>query len=86
MEIQNFTEVLSAILEVEQPLILTKIDFQPKNKVVEVFIDYSQGSKFLCYQSEELCPVHDSEVRRIRYLDLFEYQNYLNIRILISFL
>jgi transposase len=80
MEIQNFTEALSAILEVEQPWILTKIDIRPKNKVVDVFIDYSKGSKFLCPQCEELCPVHDSEVRRIRHLDLFEYQCYLNIR------
>ena len=40
MEIQKFTDALSVLLEVEQPWVLTKIDIQPKNKVIDVFIDF----------------------------------------------
>jgi transposase len=80
MEIQNFNEAISSILEVDIPWVLTKIDIQPKNKVIDVFIDYLKGSRFGCVQCEELCSVHDSDFRRIRHLDLFEFQCYLNIR------
>lgn len=80
MEIEKFTDAISVILAVEQPWLLTKIEFQPKNKVVNVHIDYSKGSKFCCSQCGDFCPVHDSVIRRIRHLDLFEYQCYLNIR------
>ena len=80
MEIQKFTDALSVLLEVEQPWVLTKIDIQPKNKVIDVFIDFKKGSNFSCLQCDELCSVHDSDFRRIRHLDLFEFQCYLNIR------
>ena len=43
MEIQKFTDALSVLLEVEQPWVLTKIDIQPKNKVIDVFIDFKKA-------------------------------------------
>ena len=80
MEITNFTDALSVLLEVEKPWVLTKIDLHPKNKVIDVFIDFKKGSTFSCMQCDELCSVHDSSFRRIRHLDIFEFQCYLNIR------
>jgi transposase len=79
MEITNFTDALSVLLEVEKPWVLTKIDLHPKNKVIDVFIDFKKGSTFSCMQCDELCSVHDSSFRRIRHLDIFEFQCYLNI-------
>ena len=79
MEITNFTDALSVLLEVEKPWVLTKIDLHPKNKVIDVFIDFKKGSVFSCMHCVELCSVHDSSFRRIRHLDIFEFQCYLNI-------
>ena len=75
MEIEKFTDAISVILAVEQPWLLTKIEAQRKNKVVDVYIDYAKGSKFCCSQCGDICSVHDSIIRRIRHLDLFEYQH-----------
>ena len=47
--------------------------------MIDVFIDFMKGSAFSCMQCVELCSVHDSSFRRIRHLDIFEFQC-LNIR------
>lgn len=54
MEITNVTEPLSVLLEVEKPWVLTKIDLHPKNKVIDVFIDFKKGSTFSCMHFDEL--------------------------------
>jgi hypothetical protein len=42
MEITNFTVALSVLFEVEKPWVLTKIVLHPKNKVIDVFIDFKK--------------------------------------------
>ena len=79
MEIIDFTKALSAILNIEKPWVLTKANLQRKNKVLDIFISIESGSKFACVQSEKVSTVYDTSERRIRHLDLFDCQCYLNI-------
>lgn len=81
MEIKDFTEVLNAILEVSSPWVLSKVDLQVKNKVVDIYIDIEGGSRFECAQCGKECLVHDTRMKRIRHLDLFDFQCYLNVKV-----
>lgn len=81
MEIIDFTKALSTILEVEKPWVLTKVNLQRKNKVLDIFISIASGGKFKCAQCETESTVYDTSERRIRHLDLFDYQCYLNIKV-----
>jgi len=80
MEIDHFTKALSTILEVETPWILTNINIQRKNKVIDVFIEFISGSKFKCPQCSSDSTVYDSSLKRVRHLDMFDYQCYLNVK------
>lgn len=71
---------LSKLLQVEKPWVIKSINLQPKNKVIDIVIDYERGSVFPCCECGELCKVHDGSYHRIRHLDWFEYRSYLNIK------
>lgn len=71
---------IEVLIGITSPWKLREVKIQPKNKVIDVFIDYERGSNFLCPSCSVLCSVHDSSMKRIRYLDLFDYRCYLNIK------
>jgi len=71
---------LSDLLGISNPWVLMDIKTQPKNKVIDVFIDFERGSKFPCSVCGKQTAVYDSSYKRIRYLDLFDYRCYLNIK------
>jgi len=71
---------IGSLLGVKSPWVVADVKIQEKNKVVDVHIDYERGSQFHCPCCGNLAPVHDSSVKRIRHLDIFEYRCYLNIK------
>lgn len=71
---------LSPLLGVKPPWYIKEISVQPKNKVVDVYLDFEKGSKFPCPHCGQVSPVYDSSYKRVRYLDLFDYRCYLNIK------
>lgn len=73
-------EGIGLLLGVKSPWILRDIVVQKTNMVIDVFIDFEVGSNFHCPYCGRLVPVHDSSIKRIRYLDLFDYRCYLNIK------
>jgi transposase len=81
MEIKDINTLLNSLLTIESPWYLSKVDLQVKNKVLDIHLDIIPGSKFNCVQCEQECSVYDTSVKRIRHLDLFEFQCYVNIRV-----
>ena len=81
MEKNNLLQVVTKLLALENPWYIEKIDIQNQNKVVDIIMSYKRGSKFKCVQCEQECSIHDSSIRRIRHLDIFEYRCYLNIKV-----
>ena len=76
MELTGLTELLG----ISSPWVLLDVKTQPKNKVIDVYIDFNRGSKFPCGICGKDTPVYDSSYKRIRQLDLFDYRCYLNIK------
>lgn len=81
MEMTDINKLISALLEIESPWYLSKVDLQAKNKVVDLHLDIKPGSKFKCVECGEDCTVYDTHVKRIRHLDLFDFQCYLDVRV-----
>ncbi len=81
MELTNLSDALKELLAVSEPWQLGKINLQRKNKVVDVFVNFKKGSKFICSSCGKECKVYDTNERRWRHQDLFEYRCYLNIKV-----
>ena len=81
MEINDIQNITSHLLKVSSPWIITKIDLQQKNKVIDIFIDFEKGSQFCCSECKNNCTVYDRKVHRWRYLDWFDHRCYLNVQI-----
>ena len=82
----NITELpnkalLENILPLKQPWCIERVDLQKANKVVDVIINFTRGSLFACPCCQNMCKVHDSTYQRARYLDLFEYRTYLQVKV-----
>ncbi len=71
---------IGTLIGISTPWVLGEIKLQPKNKVVDIFINIEHGNKFPCPVCGELKSIYDSSYKRIRYLDLFDYRCYLNIQ------
>jgi len=71
---------IGELLGIASPWVLGDIKVQPKNMVIDIYIDIERGSKFPCPCCGQLTSIHDSSYKRIRYLDLFDYRCYLNIK------
>jgi len=78
---EDFTKVLTKILQVSEPWIIQDIKVHHASKTVNVFIDFERGAKFPCSKCNTLCKVHDSNYRVWRHLDICDYRCYLNIKI-----
>lgn len=72
---------IGSLIGIVSPWKLKEVKIQHKNQVIDVFIDYERGCKFRCPCCKEYSPLHDSSVKRVRYLDLFDYRCYLNIKV-----
>lgn len=72
---------IGTLLGVSSPWVVIDTQIQPKNLVIDVYIEFIRGSKFPCPDCGVLCSVHDSTYVRVRHLDLFEYRCYLNIKV-----
>lgn len=48
--------------------------FEGEPSFLELRLDFERGSRFLCPECGELCPVHDSAERRWRHLNFFQYR------------
>jgi transposase len=81
MENSSLKNALSAILKIEEPWFIENIIIQDTNQVVDIFISFERGSRFPCSECEKNYPVHDSNYKRIRHLDLMDYRCYLNVKV-----
>lgn len=79
MEIKDVRSAVSQLLQIPSPWFIERIDFQKGNKVVDIFVDFTKGSRFSCSECGFDCVVHDKTIRRWRYLDWFDYRCYLNV-------
>ena len=56
------------------------VDFDAAGKVLTIGIDFVAGSRFAAPGAEGLHPVHDTQTKRLRHLNFFQHECYLEVR------
>jgi transposase len=72
--------LLDQLLDLGQGWDVKNIEINEADKLIDLYLAYSEKS--FCDFEGNLCPIYDfSEPRRIRHLDFFDFQCFLNFRI-----
>ena len=76
------TNLLQLALGLTPPWTVSRSDFDPDAKRLDIQIDFAPGSRFSCPNCGAAdCPAHDTERMTWRHLDFFQHQAWLNARV-----
>jgi transposase len=73
-------QLFEAALGVAKPWYLRSVDFDAARKVLTIGIDFVAGSRFAAPGVEGLHRVHDTQTKRLRHLNFFQHECYLEVR------
>jgi transposase len=74
------SQLFEAALGIAQPWYLRGVDFDAARKVLTIGIDFVAGSRFAASGIEGLHRVYDTQIKRLRHLNLFQQECYLEVR------
>ena len=60
---------------------VTRSEFKGEPKKLEIYLDFTAGSRFACPECGEKCAVHDTVEKRWRHLNFFQYECELVARV-----
>jgi len=76
------TTLLQLALALTPPWTVSRSDFDPEARRLDIEIDFPPGSRFACPSCGATdCPAYDTERRTWRHLNFFQHQAYLNARV-----
>jgi transposase len=73
-------QLFEAALGIAKPWYVRGVDFDAARKVLTIGIDFVVGSRFAAPEVEGLHRVHDTQTRRLRHLNFFQHECYLEVR------
>lgn len=73
-------QLFEAALGIEKPWYVRGVDFDAANKTLTIRIDFIAGSRFPAPGVAGRHPVHDTQARRLRHLNFFQHECYLEVR------
>ena len=65
---------------IAKPWYVRVVDFDPARKVLTIGIDFVAGSRFAAPGVEGVHPAHDTQTKRLRHLNFFQHECYLDVR------
>ena len=74
-------EMFEAALGVKAPWFIQGIGFDQAQRCLNVGIDFVAGSRFEAAGAKGTHPVHDTEVKRYRHLNFFQFECILEVRV-----
>jgi transposase len=77
-DMQN--QLFEAALGISKPWYVRGVDFDAARKVLTIGIDFVAGSRFPAPEVEGAHPVHDTQIKRLRHLNFFQHECYLEVR------
>jgi transposase len=76
------TALLQLALGLTPPWTVSRSDFDPSARRLDIEIDFASGSRFACPTCGAAdCPAYDTERMTWRHLNFFQHQAYLNARV-----
>jgi transposase len=73
-------QLFEAALGIAKPWYVRGVDFDPMRKVLTIGIDFVAGSRFAAPRVEGVHRVHDTQTKRLRHLNFFQHECYLEVR------
>src|ERR1700749_417153 len=73
-------QLFGAALGIAKPWSVRGVDFDAAPKVLTIGIDFVAGSRFAAPGVEGLHRVHDTQTKRLRHLNFFQHECYLEVR------
>jgi len=77
-DVQN--QLFEAALGIVRPWYVRGVDFDAGRKTLTIRVDFVSGSRFPTPGAEGLHPVHDTQTKRLRHLNFFQHECFLEIR------
>jgi len=75
------TDLFQLALGLLPPWLVEHCEFDPDEKQLEIFIDFSRGGEFACPQcGKPHCKAYDTQNKIWRHLNFFEHATYLRVR------
>lgn len=73
-------QLFEAALGISKPWYVRGVDFDATRKVLTIGIDFVAGSRFPAPGVEGAHPVHDTQTKRLRHLNFFQHECFLEVR------
>ena len=73
-------KLFEAALGIEAPWYVQGVDFDTARKTLTIAIDFVAGSRFEHPDAPGLHPVHDTRIKRLRHLNFFQHECFLEVR------
>jgi transposase len=74
-------QLFEAALGIGQPWFVREVDFDPTRKTLTIRIDFAAGTRFPAAGVAGVHPVHDTQTKRLRHLNFFQHECFLEVRI-----
>ena len=76
------TELFQMALGIFPPWLVERSDFDPEQKRLDIYIDFSKGGEFTCHGcGREGCKAYDTVNKTWRHLNFFQHVTYLHARV-----
>jgi transposase len=74
-------DLFQAALGLNEQWIVTKSEFKPQEKRLDIFLDFIPGSEFACPECKVNAKVHDTIEKTWQHLNFFQHAAYLHARV-----
>ncbi|ABE51238.1 ISL3-like element ISMbu4 family transposase [Methanococcoides burtonii] len=74
-------ELIQITLGLLSPWFVKDIDLNTSKRRMDIYLDFSKGTKFSCPVCNKLSELHDTKKKVWRHLDFFHYETYLHARV-----
>lgn len=77
----NSEKLFAEALNIQEPIIVTKVDFNKETGELHIYMDFKKGGKFKCkICGAENLSAYDTEEKVWRHLNFFQYKAYIHFR------
>ena len=73
-------KLFETALGIDKPWHVTGVDFDAADKTLTIGVDFVVGTRFAAAGVAGLHPVHDTQIKRLRHLNFFQHECFLEVR------
>ena len=74
-------QLFESALGISKPWSVRGVDFNVAEKTLTIRIDFAAGTRFAVADVEGAHPVHDTQTKRLRHLNFFQHECFLEVRV-----